>query len=582
MKKYLIGMTMAILIVAVALTAIFISYTTKDIQEEATAQRLIETTQFLLLQAQSLNPQELASLSDAWGKEHREYRITFINKDGSILGDSIAIDETMENHNSRPEVQQAWSTGSGYDKRLSATTGIPSLYAAAASQDSQFLVRVALPLYELDALQSAVINRSVTVIGFTLILAWFLVTKIFDKILSPLRRLQKATQSMADGNLEVRVPKEKYEIGALAKDFNYMADALQESMERLQQQRLLLNTVLNHVDTGIIAIDGQGRLLLANPLARKLFRLPKSKPANTLDSTLLHRDLVLWQMLEKTLETGVNQEAELNRHRYYQVSTSLLPMKDDHCTQGVIMSISDMTRIKKLENLRTEFVANATHELRTPLTSIQGYIETLSNQKDLSSEVQAEIFSILEMESHRLSHLIDDMLTLSEIENRPQNINETICNLKEIATEVITLLQPLAKQHKVQLNLKVSEIPGVWARHDWLQRMLINLIDNAIKYNRTNGQVTLSLLSPSPQRIQIIVEDTGIGISEDHRQRIFERFYRVDKSRNRQTGSTGLGLAIVKHLVQLYGGTIQFTSEENKGTRFIIDLPAEKREKVDS
>jgi two-component system phosphate regulon sensor histidine kinase PhoR len=578
MKKHLIGLTMVILIVAISLTATLISYKVTDIQQEATAQRLMETTELMLLQAQRLDPNELASLADTWGNEHGQYRITFIKRDGSILGDSNVVDATMENHNSRPEVAQAWATGYGSDQRLSATTGVPSLYAAVASEDKQFLVRVALPLHELDTMQAAVINRAIWVSLFAIALTWLLATQLIKRILNPLQRLQKATQSIATGNYAARVASEKHEIGALAQDFNQMADSLQESMERLQQQRFLLNTVLNHVVTGIIAIDPQGQLLLANPLARQLFRLPMGKPANTLDSNLLHRDPELWQLLDQTLRTGVGQEAELNRHRYYQVTTTLLPMKDAQATQGVIMAIHDMTHVKKLENLRTEFVANATHELRTPLTSIQGYIETLSNQKNLSPEVQSEIFSILEMESHRLSHLIDDMLTLSEIENRPQDINETICDLKEISEEVITLLQPMAQQHQVRLSLEVGEIPGFWARRDWLSRMLINLMDNAIKYNRPEGLVNLSLHAPTPERIQIVIEDTGIGISEEHLQRIFERFYRADHSRFRLTGSTGLGLAIVKHLVQLYGGTIQVTSVEGQGTRFVIDLPAEKRE----
>jgi len=213
--------------------------------------------------------------------------------------------------------------------------------------------------------------------------------------------------------------------------------------------------------------------------------------------------------------------------------------------------------------------------LRTPLTSIQGYIETLRSNTNLSSEVKSEILAILEIESHRLSNLIDDMLTLSEIENRPFAVHDEICAPVEIAREVIQLLQPQADQSGVTLVLEAKGEPRIRARKDWLQRMLINLVDNAIKYNKPGGKVTITLDVPSPQRLRIAVEDTGIGIPQEHIDRIFERFYRVDKSHSRESGGTGLGLAIVKHLTQLYGGIILVSSEEGQGTRFVIEMPAE-------
>ncbi len=589
MRKKLILLTMTVILIAVSITAGFIYTAVQGIQQEASAARLMDTARLLLLEAEKLDPAQLGQLADTWGSQNGEYRITFIRKDGIILGDSGAADQTMENHSSRPEVQEAWATGQGEDQRISATTGVPSLYAAATDASGTLLVRVALPLHELETTQKAVLNRSILGIGLALIIALFMISKLSSQLLKPLLRLRQATQNMAAGHYETRVPPEKDEIGALGKDFNHMADALQNILDRLQQQRLLVNTVLNHVSTGIIAIDPEGRLLLANPLAREIFRLPVGKPANTLDSNLLHRDPELWQLLETTLKTGELQETELHRRHYYQVATALLPMETQPestgqdmgpeqtkpVKSGVVMAIQDLTRIKKLEELRTEFVSNATHELRTPLTSIQGYIETLRSNTNLSSEVKSEILAILEIESHRLSNLIDDMLTLSEIENRPFAVHDEICAPVEIAREVIQLLQPQADQSGVTLVLEAKGEPRIRARKDWLQRMLINLVDNAIKYNKPGGKVTITLDVPSPQRLRIAVEDTGIGIPQEHIDRIFERFYRVDKSHSRESGGTGLGLAIVKHLTQLYGGIILVSSEEGQGTRFVIEMPAE-------
>jgi two-component system phosphate regulon sensor histidine kinase PhoR len=589
MRKKLIITNMVIILIAAAITAGFIYSAVSKIQQEASASRLMETAQMLLLEAEKLDPSDLGELADRWGAQKGNYRITFIQKDGTVLGDSGAAEQTMENHSTRPEVLEAWATGHGEDQRVSATTGMPSLYAAATDKTGQLLVRVALPLHELELTQKAVVNRSVLGVFFALIIAFALLSQLSARLLKPLQRLRLATQSMAAGHYETRVPPEKDEAGALGKDFNHMAATLQQTLDRLQQQRQLVNTVLNHVSTGIIAIDEDGHLLLANPLAREIFRLPLGKPASTLDSNLLHRDPELWQLLEKTLKTGEIQETELNRRRFYQVTTALLPMEapkeaagqteapseSKPVKYGVVMAIQDLTRIRKLEELRTEFVSNATHELRTPLTSIQGYIETLNSNADLTSEVKSEILTILEIESHRLSNLIDDMLTLSEIENRPASMNEESCLPAEIARDVIALLQPQADQAGITLSLQTLSSPKIRARKDWLRRMLINLIDNAIKYNKKGGQVTVILDSPSPQRLRIAVEDTGIGIPQEHINRIFERFYRVDKSHSRETGGTGLGLAIVKHLVQLYGGVVLVSSEEGKGTRFVIELPAE-------
>lgn len=590
MRKKLIITNMVIILIAAAITAGFIYSAVSKIQQEASASRLMETAQMLLLEAEKLNPSDLGELADHWGAQKGNYRITFIQKDGTVLGDSGAAEQTMENHSTRPEVLEAWATGRGEDQRVSATTGMPSLYAAATDQTGQLLVRVALPLHELELTQKAVVNRSVMAVLIALIIAFVLLSQLSARLLKPLQRLRLATQSMAAGHYESRVPPEKDEAGALGKDFNHMAETLQQTLDRLQQQRQLVNTVLNHVSTGIIAIDEDGNLLLANPLAREIFRLPLGKPASTLDSSLLHRDPELWQLLERTLKTGEIQETELNRRRFYQVTTALLPIGPQKeaagqteapseakpVKHGVVMAIQDLTRIRKLEELRTEFVSNATHELRTPLTSIQGYIETLNSNADLTSEVKSEILTILEIESHRLSNLIDDMLTLSEIENRPASMNEESCLPAEIARDVIALLQPQADQAGITLSLQTLSAPQIRARKDWLRRMLINLIDNAIKYNKEGGQVRVILDSPSPQRLRIAVEDTGIGIPQEHINRIFERFYRVDKSHSRETGGTGLGLAIVKHLVQLYGGVVQVSSEEGKGTRFMIELPAEQ------
>lgn len=575
MKKKLLLFTFLVTFVAMSFTAAVLSWSVEDIAREAAEERLMETTQLLLMQTQGLSPEGLQKVALDWQERQAQYRITFIQKDGKVLGDSGTREQNLENHQDRPEVIQAWQEGQGNHQRISATTGIASLYTAAVSPDGTFLVRVALPLHELDAMQNAVIRQSLWGVAIGLVFALGILALFSKYLLAPLERLRRATLKMSEGDYSVRMGPEPDEIGLLARDFNTMAQSLESSIQWVSQQRLLLNTVLNHVVTGILAIDGNGKLLLANPVARDLFQLPVGPPASTLSSDLLRRDPQLWQLLSVTLERRENQEAQLNRARQYQVSTAVLPAGEKEAP-GVVMAIHDLTRVRKLESLRSEFVANATHELRTPLTSIQGYIETLSTHEDLAPEVRREILTILEMESHRLSHLIDDMLTLSEIENRPQDINESLCDASAIAGEVLRLLQPQADQKDVALILKDHHPPLIWARKDWLERMLINLVDNAIKYNRPQGQVILTLEPAGEKRLKIQVQDTGIGIPEESMERIFERFYRVDSSRSQHKGSTGLGLAIVKHMVALYQGTIQVHSQEGIGSIFTIELPVDK------
>jgi two-component system phosphate regulon sensor histidine kinase PhoR len=228
--------------------------------------------------------------------------------------------------------------------------------------------------------------------------------------------------------------------------------------------------------------------------------------------------------------------------------------------------------MKKLEQIRTEFVSNVTHELKTPLTSIRGFVETLRSGAVKDADVTAQFLEIIDIEVERLTMLINDILQLSEIENNHSDTNIGTHNLTDIITEVISILQSSADKKSIKLTVEAAPKIAIQANRDRIKQMLINLIDNAIHYNVENGSVRIKAVK-AEGRLVISVADSGIGIAQQHLSRIFERFYRVDKGRSRNMGGTGLGLSIVKHIVNLYDGDIQVESEPGMGTRFIVQLP---------
>ena len=384
-------------------------------------------------------------------------------------------------------------------------------------------------------------------------------------------RLTEATRKVAAGDFESRVP-EHYpnEIGQLAQSFNRMADQTQKAFSELTEQGHQLEAVLQGMDDGVLAVDQYDNILLFNERVKALLQNSGLKIGEKLDGSIVLSQLAGY--LREALETDsvVRKEIKLsNPERIMTVYAA--PLNAEDAKDGGLLVLSDVTEVRKLQQLRSEFVANVTHELKTPLTSIRGFIELLKSG-DRDEETRQYFYDVLDIEAERLHHLIDDMLVLSQIENAKDDVQTVPCNLNQEIETVLRRAKPIAEKNGIVLRLEAEEAFLVASSPTRLQQLFGNLVENAIKYNKPQGRVTVTL-QRQRNMVLVKVKDTGIGIPQEHLPRLFERFYRVDSSRSREIGGTGLGLSIVKHLAGLYHGDVSVESVVGEGSVFTVRLP---------
>jgi two-component system phosphate regulon sensor histidine kinase PhoR len=366
------------------------------------------------------------------------------------------------------------------------------------------------------------------------------------------------------------------ELEELSAALSDMSQTLKRNIEEITEQNSRLKAVFRAVPGGILAIDSQEMVTMVNPAAEEMFSIKGKPEGRHFLEVVKHAKLEA--VIREALSGRVPVEREITLHRGMEerfLQVFVVPVVSENAAFGAILLAQDITRIRKLENMRSEFAANVSHELKTPLTVISGFIDTLKDP-DISRKDTERFLEIISLESERLTRLIDDVLALSEIESAA--LPAVIVDARQGVREAVELLQHSALDKQIALTVELSKnrIP-VAGDNDRIKQMMINLIDNAIKYTPSGGSVHVSVARETEQCV-IHVRDTGIGIPQENIPRLFERFYRVDKSRSRAMGGTGLGLAIVKHIVSLLGGHITVQSEVCKGTQFEILLPVGKRD----
>ena len=515
-------------------------------------------------------------------------RVTVISPTGDVLGDSDGKIAEMENHFFRNEVQAAYSGKTGYSKRFSATLKADMLYVAHPLHNADgtiSVVRVAIPMESVNDLFWAEASK-VLAISFSGILAALLISHQFvNRILNPIKRLSAASTRIAEGEYGLQIMEgAPDEIGELTHSFNLMSDKLQQNMEESKASEAKTKAILSSMINGIIAVDNERRIMFINPVAETLLGI-REKNVKGLNVMAAVRSNRLNECLEHFLISDQVATADIEVfepfHRTISISTTPI-LSEDQSRLGGIILLQDVTEIRKLEQMRKDFVANVSHELKTPLTSIQGFVETLKAGAAEDKMIRERFLDILDMESTRLSALIDDLLTLSDIENRTTIArNDQIAPYQSVQ-EVVEMLSELAQRKRITLTLDAqADLPTLSGNAGWFKQMIINLVDNAIKYTPDEGNVHLELFHQGDD-LQIHVSDTGIGIDEGHLSRLFERFYRVDKARSREVGGTGLGLAIVKHIVIAFGGQIQVQSKVGQGTEFVVTLPKANSANMDT
>lgn len=335
-----------------------------------------------------------------------------------------------------------------------------------------------------------------------------------------------------------------------------------------------LELIVKSISNGIIAVDKNLRTTLVNPFACKILSIPSDEKILGIDIQEILKDESISNLLEKSIKEDCNFLEEVIIDENTKIlSITINPIKSDSEIIGAVMFIQDITKMKNIEKMGQEFISNVSHELKTPLTSIRGFIETLKNGAVNDHAVAHKFLDIIDIEAERLFFLINDILALSEIETMKQDANIFNTCLQEIIKDSINILQGQAEKKNISINIDIEQDLRISISKHKLMQLVLNLVDNAIKYSPDFSWIKIKAYK-SKNSIIMSFKDSGIGIPKEHQKRIFERFYRVDKSRSRSLGGTGLGLSIVKHIVDIYNGTITLRSQVGKGSEFIITFPS--------
>ena len=509
-------------------------------------------------------------------------RVTIVAPNGVVLGDST-LDGTglkaLENHAGRPEIAALSAQTVGEGRRYSTTAKTEMLYVAVKSDHG--FARLSLPLDVIAKTVSTVKQAVLTAALFALLLASGLGLFISRSAVARLREMSDVASHLARGDYSRKLrPKSSDEIGTLARTINNMAAELEAEHWALVNERNQLKTVLDSMVEGVMVIDENLHIRLVNPAFREILCFDENCGGKTILECLRNNDVD--ESVQKAIRKGQPVENEIvmnldGKEKNILIHTA--PLKTTRGKTGSVSVFYDMTEIRKLENIRREFVANVSHELKTPLTSIRGYAETLRSGALKDTDAAMRFAEKIEANAIQLQELVDDILKLSEIESGRMEVRLQSVASDEIIDHLLREFDEAARKKKIALG-KGKRRSGLQVEADpkALGQILANLVDNAVKYTPEGGIVEVSAVQ-NGQWVKLSVRDTGIGIAPEDLSRIFERFYRVDKARSRSTGragptgGTGLGLSIVKHLVQAQGGEVFVESKLGKGSVFSVTLP---------
>ncbi|EJO5347955.1 HAMP domain-containing protein [Clostridium botulinum] len=565
MKKKLTISILIILVFTLTIVSSLFLITIKNQYIENSKSRLKNNNSFLLRIIENQGAENLIGFIKN-NYKYNDIRITVLDYKGNVLIDSKENKQDLENHNKREEIVNAKKKGEAYSIRYSNTRKIESLYFA-TKINNDYIIRSAMDIKDIKLLEKNYMKYYVFIILFSFIFSFLFASRISLAMIKPIKNLEFVTERISKGDFDRRVIiNSDDEIGRLGKTFNFMADILESSLEEVRDKQNRLEAILKSMESGVIAIDKEFKVIMINPYAKGLFGLKRDIIGENLMDNI--RDFELEKVL-KDKEAGYK---EINilwpQKRTLRVKTTDIISKYDNI--GTVAVVQDITDIKKLENMREQFVANVSHELKTPLTSIKGFSETLKYVEDKKNK--EKFLQIINDEADRLTRLINDILVLSNIEKQKQDSVKEEIDLNKLIEKVYYLVKKSAEDKRIKINIVGEKVPVLIGNKDKYNQMIINLVDNAIKYTESNGVVNIGIKKHG-DNIIFWVQDTGVGISKEHLDRIFERFYRVDKARSRQEGGTGLGLAIVKHIVLSINGEIEVESEPKKGTKFIVTIP---------
>lgn len=494
-------------------------------------------------------------------------RFTVVNRDGEVIFDSER--SILDNHKDRQEIIDAFNNGTGTSVRFSKTLSVDMVYYATKINED-VVIRSSVPVNNIKVFTLGTLKYYIAIVIVVFLLSLTLAVKLVKIIVYPIKELEKVTAKIANGNLNKRAIIGNYdEIGLLAQTFNNMADQLETKINDSLDKQNKLEAILESMESGVIALDNNEKIILSNPYSKKIFDLQGDVIGKKISSCVIDYDLINFIRELPDINT---KEIKLFHPIEREIRVKKAPIISESKNQiGIVIAIQDITDIKRLENMRSEFVANVSHELKTPLTSIKGFSETLRYVDD--SETKNKFLNIIDKEAERLTNLINDILILSNIENLHKMENDNF-RPKEVIENIIDIMRKQAEKKQVKIEFINEFSDEIVGSKDKFHQLALNLIENAIKYSNENGNVKILITSNNGYFI-FKVSDDGIGIPRNDIPRIFERFYRVDKSRS--TRGTGLGLAIVKHIVKLFNGDITVQSKLGVGSIFTVRIKINKK-----
>lgn len=513
-------------------------------------------------------------------------RFTIVAADGRVLADSDHEPAGMENHGARREIRAALDGQVGRDVHLSRTLGVAMMYVACPARlaGAPVAVRASLPLDKLAAalrrIDSLFLGGGLA-IGLLAALAALWSLRAVGRGLDELRQ---GASRFAAGELSTPlVPPAAAELAELADALNHMASQLDERLATVVQQRNELEAVLSSMSEGVVALDRDERVLSFNRAAARLFGGEEGGEGRLLQEVVRHRELHRFAQRALAADERVEGELSVFDTEEHVLQALGSPLRDAAGRGiGTLLVLHDITRLRRLENLRREFVANVSHELRTPITSIQGFVETLQDGALDDPEDARRFLAIIARHTARLSAIIEDLLTLSRLDQQheSQSLELEEGRLWPVLAAAAQTVAVKAVERGVTVALPPESDLTARLNSPLLEQALVNLLDNALNYSEPGSTVALGLRR-GPGEVELAVVDHGCGIAPEHLPRLFERFYRADQARSRKLGGTGLGLAIVKHIVGAHGGHVSVESTPGRGSTFTIGLPSPYNEPVD-
>jgi two-component system phosphate regulon sensor histidine kinase PhoR len=524
----------------------------------------------------------LRDVAGQFGEKISAPRITLIFPDGTVVGESEKSPELLKNHRDRTEILEAQLGGDrvGMSVRFSNTLRQRMMYVAVPVQRGDTVlgvVRLAMSLAEIEQVITQVQHRIILGGLMILVLAGAFSLIVSRRISRPLERIKRGAERFAQGDFSYRLNTiGSTEVNTLAETMNQMAEQLEDRLQTLTRERNQREAVLSSMVEGVLAVDTTGHIISLNKAAARFFNVFQVDTAKGRSIEEVFRNVKLQKFITEVLEGRETRECEIAVQGtgtcYLQTrGTNLLGVQGERI--GAVVVFNDVSRLRRLENVRQEFVANVSHELKTPITAIKGFVETLLDGALDEPEEARRFLGIVAKHADRLNAIIEDLLTLSRLEqDGGKGMELQPVGLHGVMQSAAEVCSARASKKKIAIHIDCQPNLTAVVNPPLIEQALINLIGNAVKYSPENKTVTVRAAS-EPEGVTLSVQDEGFGIESEHLDRLFERFYRVDKGRSRQEGGTGLGLAIVKHIAQAHGGNVSVESTFGKGSSFSIFIP---------